>query len=72
MSKEIEELRIVRNSLLSNSDWAVMSDIPLSESKQTEWKTYRQKLRDITKTASPKILNLRLDPSSVTFPTKPS
>ena len=72
MSKEIEELRIVRNSLLSNSDWAVMSDSPLSESKQTEWKTYRQKLRDITKTASPKILNLRLDPSSVTFPTKPS
>ena len=71
MSKEIEELRIVRNSLLSNSDWAVMSDSPLSESKQTEWKTYRQKLRDITKTASPKILNLRLDPSSVTFPEKP-
>ena len=72
MSKEMEELRIVRNSLLFNSDWAVMSDSPLSESKQTEWKTYRQKLRDITKTASPKILNLRLDPSSVTFPTKPS
>ena len=72
MSKEMEELRLVRNRLLSESDWTVMLDSPLSESKQTEWKKYRQTLRDITKTANPKVSGLRLDLSSVTFPTKPS
>ena len=72
MSKEMEELRLVRNRLLSESDWTVMADSPLSESKKTEWKTYRQTLRDITKTAKPKISKLRLDLESVTFPEKPS
>ena len=72
MSKEMEELRLVRNRLLSESDWTVMADSPLSDNKQIEWKTYRQALRDITKTANPKISELRLDLSSVTFPTKPS
>ena len=68
----MEELRLVRNRLLSESDWTVMADSPLSDNKQIEWKTYRQALRDITKTANPKISELRLDLSSVTFPTKPS
>mgnify|MGYP003136432604 FL=1 len=74
MSNEMIELREVRNMLLSESDWTVMPDSPLSDSKQTEWKIYRQALRDITKTANPKVSDekLRLDPSSVTFPTKPS
>ena len=74
MSKEMEKLRIVRNTYLSESDWTVMADSPLSESKQTEWKIYRQSLRDITKTAKPKVDSnkLQLEPSSVTFPTKPS
>ena len=74
MSKEMEKLRIVRNTYLSESDWTVMADSPLSESKQTEWKIYRQSLRDITKTANPKIDSnkLQLDLSTVTFPTKPS
>ena len=72
MSREMEELRLVRNRLLSESDWTIMEDSPLSESKKTEWKTYRQTLRDITKTAKPKISKLRLDLESVTFPEKPS
>ena len=72
MSREMEELRLVRNRLLSESDWTVMPDSPLSDSKKAEWKTYRQALRDITKTANPKISELRLDLSSVTFPEKPS
>ena len=72
MSREMEELRLVRNRLLSESDWTVMPDSPLSDSKQIEWKTYRQALRDITKTANPKISELRLDLSSVTFPKEPS
>ena len=35
-----------RNSLLAKSDSMVVSDRGMSESKLTEWKTYRQKLRD--------------------------
>ena len=74
MSIEMNKLREQRNALLLGSDWTVMSDSPLSDSKQAEWKTYRQALRDITKTASPKLLAEKpvLDASSVTFPTKPS
>ena len=74
MSIEMNKLREQRNTLLLESDWTVMTDSPLSNSKQAEWKTYRQALRDITKTASPKLLEELpvLDPSSLTFPTKPS
>ena len=74
MSIEMNKLREQRNILLLESDWTVMTDSPLSDSKQAEWKTYRQALRDITKTASPKLLEELpvLDTSSVTFPTKPS
>ena len=72
---EMQQLRGHRNMLLTNSDWTVMPDSPLSDSKQTEWKTYRQSLRDITKTASPKMrtdISNMLDVKSVTWPTKPS
>ena len=74
MSNELQALRLHRNRLLEESDWTVMSDSPLSDSKKDEWKTYRQALRDITKTAKPKssYLPAILDTSSVTFPTKPS
>ena len=76
MSTELDYLRDYRNNLLRESDWTQAVDSPLSDSKKAEWKTYRQSLRDITKTASPKILTdgpiIRLDMSSVTFPTKPS
>ena len=74
MTQELLSLRDYRNNLLRQSDWTVMPDSPLSDSKKTEWKTYRQKLRDITKTAKPKCLgdSPNLDISSVTFPTEPS
>ena len=72
MSKELEIFRDYRNMLLRQSDWTVMPDSPLSDSKKAEWKTYRQTLRDMPKTASPKLSGARLDPSSVTFPEKPS
>tara|TARA_B100002019_G_scaffold287683_1_gene300061 strand:- start:3435 stop:3863 length:429 start_codon:yes stop_codon:yes gene_type:complete len=42
-----EMLTAARNGLLRRSDWTVLPDSPLSEDKQTEWKTYRQKLRDL-------------------------
>ena len=53
-------LREERNLRLAATDWRASSDLTLA----TAWKTYRQALRDITKTAT------SLD--DVTWPTKPS
>ena len=62
-------LRIKRNQLLAACDWRASSDLTLS----TEWKTYRQSLRDLPASESPKLdANGNLDMSSVTFPTEPS
>tara|TARA_A100001035_G_C27769292_1_gene495428 strand:+ start:521 stop:934 length:414 start_codon:yes stop_codon:yes gene_type:complete len=62
-------LREKRTQMLAESDWMANSDVTMS----SEWKTYRQALRDITKDAKPKLdSNGRLDESSVKFPTKPS
>lgn len=65
------QLRYERNKKLAESDWRASSDLTLSN----DWKTYRQALRDITKTANPKLESNgsgRLDFTSVTFPTEPS
>ena len=66
-------LRNYRNKLLADSDWTQSRDVTLSN--DSDWKTYRQALRDITKTANPKLAiegPIMLDLSSVTFPEKPS
>lgn len=47
----LSEVRKVRDSLLQQTDWIGLSDIPDTELK-TELISYRQKLRDITKTIS--------------------
>lgn len=44
----IESLRAIRNSLLTETDWTQVEDSPLSLEKKTEWKNYRQALRDLT------------------------
>ena len=36
-----------RNWLLTSSDWTQLADSPLDEDTKNEWKTYRQKLRDL-------------------------
>lgn len=41
-------LRARRNEMLAQSDWTQNRDVTLS--KDADWKTYRQSLRDITKT----------------------
>ena len=41
------ELRIMRDQLLSNSDWTQIPDAPLTETQKTTWQTYRQQLRDL-------------------------
>lgn len=44
----LENLKTTRNILLTESDWTQVEDSPLSEEKKTEWKNYRQALRDLT------------------------
>ena len=62
-------LRIERDARLAACDWRASSDLTLS----TAWKTYRQSLRDLPTSASPKVdSDGNLDMSSVTFPTEPS
>ena len=64
--RDLERLRIERNNLLSQSDWVVIKEREEggSVSNFADWKEYRQKLRDITKTYK------TLD--TVKWPTAPS
>ena len=74
--KAAEPARLVREKrdrLLAESDWTQTRDnVRLNDST---WVTYRQELRDITKSASfnPKLnADGTLDESSVTWPLKPA
>ena len=58
-------LREERNQKLLETDWMANSDVTMTD----DWKTYRQALRDLPSTASPKIENGQL--TNVTWPTKP-
>ncbi len=59
-----EDLRIRRNKKLTDCDWTQGNDTPLSNSKKTEWATYRQALRDLPANTS--------DSSDPTWPSEPS
>ena len=63
--KEIKwgEIRVQRNTLLSECDWTQFNDSPITGSQLTEWQTYRQSLRDITNQSNP---------YEITWPVKPS
>ena len=61
-ARRMENLRMQRNNLLAETDWMGNSDVTMS----ADWKTYRQALRDITKT-TPADDAL----SNITWPTKP-
>ena len=66
-------LRKKRDQLLAETDVKVLPDSPMTDSKRTEWNTYRQALRDLPANSTPKITNEeQLDESSVTWPTQPS
>ena len=69
--QSISVLREMRNILLEETDWTQCRDVTLSN--DADWKTYRQALRDLPSSSSPKLLDEGgLDPTSVTWPTKPS
>jgi hypothetical protein len=59
-------IRNKRNELLKESDWTQVNDCPLSDSKKTEWATYRQELRDLTTTYFDAVAI-----EEIVFPTKP-
>ena len=62
-------LRQKRNAKLAESDWRAMPDLTLSD----DWKTYRQELRDMTKTLSDDDLAKFADNSKeIEWPEKPS
>lgn len=58
-----ETLRMERNVKLSNSDWTINNDSPLSQEKIEEWKVYRQALRDLPANTT--------DPENPVWPTPP-
>ena len=62
-------LRIERDRRIALTDWRASSDLTLASA----WSTYRQALRDLPATASPKLNSeYDLDLTSVTWPTEPS
>ena len=62
-------LRIERDTRIAKTDWRASSDLILSNA----WKTYRQALRDLPASATPKLnSDYELDLTSVTWPTEPS
>ena len=58
----LNELRAKRNELMKETDWVGGTDVP--QSLKDVWQTYRQQLRDITKTYS--------SLEDVVWPTPPS
>jgi len=62
-------LRLERDKRIALTDWRASSDLTIPDA----WKTYRQALRDLPASATPKLdSNYELDLTSVTWPTKPS
>ena len=62
-------LRIERDVRIAKTDWRASSDLTLADA----WKTYRQALRDLPASASPKLdSEYELDLTSITWPTEPS
>ena len=57
---EAEKVRLERDARLTATDWRALSDVTLS----TEWRTYRQTLRDVPSQSG--------FPSNITWPTEPS
>ena len=56
-------IRNFRNQDLASSDWTILDDSPLANSKKLEWQNYRQKLRDVPKDNDA--------PDDINWPTKP-
>ena len=66
-------LREERDRLIGQSDWRIVKAKETSTNIPAAWKTYRQSLRDLPASSTPKLDSIgNLDMSSVTWPTPPS
>ena len=62
-------LRIERNKKIAETDWRMLPD----QTPSDDWINYRQALRDLPASATPKLnSDYELDFSSFTWPTEPS
>lgn len=46
-SEALGMVRTERNARLAQSDWTQLADVPLASSQVTQWRIYRQELRDM-------------------------
>tara|TARA_Y100000356_G_C11108990_1_gene208547 strand:- start:187 stop:588 length:402 start_codon:yes stop_codon:yes gene_type:complete len=70
---EVEKQRLLReerDERLAETDWIVTQSLEKGEEIPEKWKTYRQALRDLPSTSTPK-LNEYKQLSNITWPTKP-
>jgi len=44
----LNDVRLVRNNLLSVCDWTQLPDVDLTEEQKDSWTSYRQSLRDLS------------------------
>jgi len=58
-----DEIRLIRNNVLSESDWTQLPDITLTDEAKAAWLEYRQALRDLIDETG--------NPFAVTWPEKP-
>ena len=65
VSQAMDNVRLHRNQLLTASDWTQIADSPLSDTQRTQWRAYRQALRDY-----PSLINVALW-SAPDWPTPP-
>jgi len=67
-AEPIKLLRIERDKKIAETDWRMLPD----QTPSDDWINYRQALRDLPASASPKLdSNYELDFSSFTWPTEP-
>ena len=67
-SEPMRLLRIERNKKIALTDWRMLPD----QTPSDEWTNYRQALRDLPASATPKLnSDYELDFSSFTWPTEP-
>ena len=64
--RAMENLRAKRNNLLAETDYIVTKNLEAGTDIPTDWKTYRQSLRDLTNG-----LTTVEEVNAVVFPTKP-
>lgn len=65
LPQAMDNVRTHRNQLLADSDWTQILDTPLSDTQRTQWRAYRQALRDY-----PSLVNVALW-SAPDWPTPP-